>query len=358
MKKLVCLLMVLVMLLSLAACGSSGSSTATPAPETAAPAADQPEEQPQEAAYEYPEMKITVAHDIAEAHPTHAGVVKWKELVEEASGGKITMEIYPNAVLGSTDSQITQCLEGSLDVVVIGGFSLLASRGNEAATIEMMPYLFESNQAAMKALDGEFGEWVDTEVCQPAGLKAMAYMCNGIRHIASNDPINTPEDMVGKKYRASNVSLLVEFFEACGAAAVPMAFTEVYTGLQQGTIDGFENPAAVMNSNKFDEVCSYLNLTGHSFTTYIPCFNLEKFNSFDPEVQQLLLDTAKEAALYQRELIYEYEENSITELQNRGMIINDEVDKEAFREAVQPVWDKYIAEFGEDVLNMAINGQK
>ena len=308
--------------------------------------------------YEYPKLNFTVAHDIAEAHPTHAGVARWAELLEEATDGKITLTIYPNAILGSTDSQITQCLEGSLDCVVIGGFSLLASRGNPAATVEMMPYLFESNQSAMKALDGEFGQWVDTEVCQAAGLKAMCFMCNGLRHIASHGPIYTPADMQGQKFRASNVSLLVEFFEACGSAAVPMAFTEVYTALQQGTIDGFENPAAVMNSNKFDEVCDYLNLTGHSFTTYIPCFNLEMFNKLDPEVQQVLLDTAKEAAEYQREVIYEYEENSIQELADRGMIINDEVDKEAFREAVQPVWDKYIAEFGDEFIQMAVEGQK
>lgn len=355
MKRLVSLILALIMVFALAACGSSATPTAAPAADNSAASADAAAA---DTAYAYPEMSFTVAHDIAEAHPTHAGVVKWKELLEEATGGKITLQIYPNAVLGSTDSQITQCLEGSLDCVVIGGFSLLASRGNPAATIEMMPYLFESNQSAMKALDGDFGTWVDEEVVQAAGLKAMCYMCNGLRHIASNNPINVPTDMKGQKFRASNVSLLVEFFEACDSAAVPMAFTEVYTALQQHTIDGFENPAAVINSNKFDEVCAYLNLTGHSFTTYIPCFNLDKFSKLDPEVQQILLDTAKEAAEYQREVIYEYEENSIKELADRGMIINDNVDKTAFREAVQPVWDKYIAEYGDDVLKLAEEGQK
>lgn len=342
MKKTLSLLLALVMLLSLAACSNNGESADTP---------DGTES-------EYPEMVITVAHDIAESHPTHAGIVKWKELLEEATDGRITLNIYSNAVLGSTDSQITQCLEGSLDVVVIGGFSLLASKGNPAATVEMLPYLFESNQAAMKALDGDFGTWVDEEVCQAAGLKAMSFMCNGIRHIASDVEITTPEDMNGLKFRASNVSLLVEFFEACNSSAVPMAFTEVYTALQQGTIDGFENPAAVINSNCFDEVCDVLNMTGHSFTTYIPCFNLEKFNSLDENVQKILLETAKEAANYQRDLIYQYEEDSIAALEERGMKINDSVDKEAFREAVQPVWDKYIAEFGSDAINMAVEGQK
>ena len=108
-----------------------------------------------------------------------------------------------------------------------------------------------------------------------------------------------------------------------------MPFTEVFTALQQGTVDGFENPAAVFNSNHFDEVTKYLSLTGHAFTAYVPVMDLKKFNSYPANVQKVLLDTAQEASLYQRNLMYKYEDDSVAKLKAAGMKVN-EVDKDAF----------------------------
>jgi tripartite ATP-independent transporter DctP family solute receptor len=306
---------------------------------------------------EYPEMTLRVAHDIAEAHPTHKAMVRWQELVSEATGGKITLQVFPNAVLGSTDSQITQLQQGSLDAVVLGGVSLLG-KYNEAANIELLPFMFPSNRAAVKALDGEYGEWLSKNIVAPAGFQVMSYMINGLRHVGNNRrPIAKPEDMKDLKFRVANVALLVEFFKEMGATAVPMAFTEVYTALQQGTVDGFENPAAVFNSNKFDEAVKYLSLTGHAFTSYVPVMDMTKFSSYSPEVQKVLLDTAKEAANYQRELMYEYEDQSVAQLKERGMAVN-EVDNAAFVAAVKPIWDRFVAKYGDEGVNLALKSQK
>lgn len=306
---------------------------------------------------EYPEMTLRVAHDIAEAHPTHKAMVRWQELVSEATGGKIKLEVFPNAVLGSTDSQITQLQQGSLDVVVLGGVSLLG-KYNEAANVELLPFMFPSNRDAMKALDGEYGDWLSKTIVEPAGFQVMSYMINGLRHVGNNQrPITKPEDMKDLKFRVANVALLVEFFSEMGSTAVPMAFTEVYTALQQGTVDGFENPAAVFNSNKFDEAVKYLSLTGHAFTAYVPVMDVTKFSSHSPEVQKVLLDTAKEAANYQRELMYEYEDQSVAQLKERGMAVN-EVDNAAFVEAVKPIWDRFTAKYGDEGINLALKSQK
>ena len=309
------------------------------------------------AADAYPEMTLRVAHDIAEAHPTHKAMIRWQELVAKATDGKIKLRVFPNAVLGSTDSQITQLQEGSLDVVVLGGVSLLG-KFNEQANIELVPFMFKSNQAAMKALDGPYGKWLQDKIIGPAGFQVMTYMVNGLRHIGNTArPIVKPEDMQGLKFRVANVALLVEFFKQMNSTAVPMAFTEVFTAMQQGTVDGFENPAAVFNSNRFDEVTKYLSLTGHAFTSYTPVMNLKKFNAYPPNVQKVLLDTAKEAGLYQRELMYKYEDQSIADLKKRGMKIND-VDKEAFVKAVQPIWDRFIAKYGREGIDLALAPQK
>ena len=308
-------------------------------------------------AQDYPDVTIKVAHDIAEAHPTHLAMVRWQELLSEATGGKMKIQIFPNAVLGSTDSQMTQLQQGSLDVVVLGGVSLLG-KYNEEANIELLPFLFSSNKNAIKALEGEYGDWLAKEIVAPAGFQVMSYMINGLRHVGNNKrPINVPADMEGLKFRVANVALLVEFFKEMNSTAVPMAFTEVFTALQQGTVDGFENPAAVFNSNKFDEAVSHLSLTGHAFTAYVPVMDLEKFNAYPAEVQKVLLDTAKEAASYQHELMYEYEDRSVSELKERGMQVN-EVDKDAFVAAVKPIWDRFIEKYGDAGVKLALESQK
>ncbi|KQX35658.1 hypothetical protein ASD04_12780 [Devosia sp. Root436] len=306
---------------------------------------------------EYPDVTLRLAHDIGEAHPTHQAMVRWQELLAERTGGKMKLQIFPNAILGSTDSQITQLQEGSLDIVVIGGVSLLG-KFNEEANIELIPFLFSSNASAMKAFDGAFGDWVAEKIIEPAGFKPMAYLINGLRHAGTSvRPIVKPEDMAGLKFRVSNVALLVEFFEEMGATAVPMAFTEVFTALQQGTVDGFENPAAVFNANRFDEVTKYLSLTGHAFTSYVPIMNIEKFDAYPQEVRDVLMETAHEAAEYQHELMYAYEDQSVLDLAARGMEVN-EVDRDAFVAAVQPIWERFIAKYGDEGINLALEGQK
>jgi tripartite ATP-independent transporter DctP family solute receptor len=218
--------------------------------------------------------------------------------------------------------------------------------------------MFKSNQAAMKALDGPYGKWLQDKIVGPAGFQVMAYMVNGLRHVGNTKrPIAKPDDMKGLKFRVANVALLIEFFKQMGATAVPMAFTEVFTAMQQGTVDGFENPAAVFNSNHFDEVTKYLSLTGHAFTSYTPVMNMKKFGTYAPNVQKVLLDTAKEASLYQRDLMYQYEDQSILDLKKRGMKIND-VDKEAFVAAVQPIWERFIAKYGKEGIDLALQSAK
>lgn len=309
------------------------------------------------AADSYPDLTLRVAHDIGEAHPTHKAMLRWQELLAKATDGRMKIRIFANAVLGSTDSQITQLQEGSLDAVVLGGVSLLG-KFNEQANIELIPFMFKSNQAAMKALDGAYGKWLQDKIVGPAGFQVMSYMVNGLRHVGNTKrPIVKPDDMKGLKFRVANVALLIEFFKQMGANAVPMAFTEVFTAMQQGTVDGFENPAAVFNSNHFDEVTKYLSLTGHAFTAYTPVMNLKKFGGYPPNVQKVLLDTAKEAASYQRDLMYQYEEQSISDLKKRGMKVN-EVDKEAFVRAVQPIWERFITKYGREGIDLALQGQK
>lgn len=306
---------------------------------------------------DYPSMTIRAAHDINEAHPTHQGMLRWQKLLSDATGGKIKMRVFPNAVLGSTDSQMAQLQEGSLDVVVLGGLSLLG-KYNDEANIELLPFLFSSNQNAMKALDGAYGKWLTEKIIKPTGFMPMSFMVNGLRNVGNNTrPIVKPEDMPGLKFRVSNSAMLVEFFQQMGATAVPMAFTEVFTALQQGTVDGFENPAAVFNANRLDEVTKYLSLTGHSFTAYTPVMSMKKFNSYPPKVQKVLLDTAREAADYQRDLAYKYEDQSVADLQKRGMKVN-EVDKAAFVKAVQPIWERFIAKYGREGIDLALESQK
>lgn len=304
----------------------------------------------------YPAMTLRVADDIAKSHPTSKALYRWQDLLSKATGGKIQLKVFPNAVLGSTDSQMTQLEDGSLDIVVLGGVSLLG-KYNPEANIELLPFMFPSDQVAMKALDGPYGDWLKKKIIAPAGFQAMCWMDNGLRDLGNNvRPIVKPEDMRGLKFRVANVELLLEFFKQVNATAVPMPFTEVFTALQQGTVDGFENPPAVFNSNHFDEVTKYMSLTGHAFTAYVPVMDLKKFHAYPANVQKVLLDTARQAATYQRDLMYKYNGDSIAALKKRGMKVN-KVDRAAFVKAVKPIWDRFKAKYGDTGINLALKAQ-
>jgi tripartite ATP-independent transporter DctP family solute receptor len=214
----------------------------------------------------------------------------------------------------------------------------------------MLPYIFTSRQHAYKVLDGEVGQNVLANF-EKLGLKGLGFPENGYRNITnSRKPIRTPEDVVGLKIRTNNSKALNEMFAILKANPQPLPVSELYTALETGVVDAQEHPINITHSFKYYEVQKYLSLTEHSYSMLVIDMNLKKFNSLTPEQQKVIVEVAKEATDYQRQLSIDKEASILADLEKRGMKINKDVDKVAFQKAVAKTWDTYINKFGDGMV--------
>ncbi|HZG73572.1 MAG TPA: DctP family TRAP transporter solute-binding subunit, partial [Chondromyces sp.] len=191
------------------------------------------------------------------------------------------------------------------------------------------------------------------EVAKPFlkdNLRIVAYFENGFRHVTSNTPIESPEDLKGIKIRTPEIPVFIHTFKAFGANPTPMAFGELYMALQQGTVDAQENPIANTYASKFNEVQDYLNLTNHQYMPLPVAISEDFWQSLTPDQQVIVGSSAEEAAQFHRDLLKKNEDRMIQELKNAGMKVI-EPDLEAFKAKSEPVYDMYKKKFGEDFVN-------
>ncbi|MDQ0338273.1 tripartite ATP-independent transporter DctP family solute receptor [Caldalkalibacillus uzonensis] len=354
MKKALGMLLVFMLILGvLAACGGNT--------ETAAPSGSDATEQQSENTNDDATKPTFESRTIALGHATsdsenshyHQGALKFKELVEEATDGQVTIEIHPNGVLGGEREMIEAVQLGTVDMV----FTSTGPVGNFASKSNAFdfPFLFRDREHAYKVLDGEIGEEVNQQL-ESAGLKVLVWAENGFRNITnSTHPIKTPDDLKGVKIRTMENKIHLDSFRQFGADPTPMAFTELFTALQQGVVDAQENPLSVIIPNKFYEVQDYLTLTGHFYSPAPLIINKDLFDSFSPELQDVITKAAEEMRDFEREFIYQQEQEYLKIAEENGMEIiqADEYDFEAFFEAAQPVYEKYADEYG-DILDRII----
>ena len=276
---------------SLAACGGSSTTSTTAAPaaapaateaaatEAAAPAAEAPADA---------EYVIKVGHTSNTDVPCHIGFMKFEEEVEKNSNGRIDVQIYPNSELGTERAMYEACQMGTLEVAY--GTSSVLANFYEPLIVLDLPFLFSDVNAARKAMNGDLGK-AATEGIDSTGMYVLGFMENGIRHTTnSKRPINTPEDFKGIKIRTMENEIHMSAFSKMGASPTPMAFTELFTALQQKTVDGQENPLYLIQSSKFYEVQNYLSLTGHVYTTGIATINKNFWDSLPEDLQKVVND--------------------------------------------------------------------
>ena len=270
--------------------------------------------------------------------------------VEEKSGGTIDVQIYPNGQLADDVNGMEQCILGTLEcVLVLTGPSPLFQNGDEKTGIgyvEEMPFLFEDLDSARAAWDGEFGQYF-TDMTAEYGGKVLCYWENGFRNFTNSvRPIYTPEDMKDIKFRIAISEVREAIFQALGVTAVAMPFSELFTALQQKTVQGQENPLSNIASNSFYEVQSYLSMCNYIYNTATFMVNPAWFDSLTAEEQEIVQTAAENGRDYCRQLLDEANEGYMQACIDGGMEVN-EVDHEAFLAAVQPVYDKYIEKYGD-----------
>ncbi|WP_078435145.1 TRAP transporter substrate-binding protein [Metabacillus halosaccharovorans] len=291
------------------------------------------------------ETVIRFGHGAAESNERHLAVMKFKELVEEKSQGKMKVQVYPNEQLGSEAEMIESVTFNDLQMVAASAFSQYDQR----ISVFELPYLFDSYEQAWSILDSDIGQQVAKPLLED-GLRVVAYFENGFRHVTSNKPIEEPEDLGGLKIRTPEFPLSISTFKAFGSNPTPMAFGELYMALQQGTVDAQENPIANTYASKFNEIQDYLNLTGHQYMPLPVAISEEFWQTLTPEEQEIIKSSASEAATFHRDILRDNEEKMISELQDAGMTVI-QPDRDKFREKAEAVYDAYKNRFGEEFVN-------
>jgi len=288
---------------------------------------------------------IKLAHVVNEQDGFHIAAVKFKELVEERTDGKLTVELYPNAQLGDERTLLEGMQIGTVDMGVITN-GPVANFVEEIAVFEL-PFLFPSPEAAYEVLDGPIGQELLAKL-EEVNLKGLAYAERGFRNL-TNDvrPVRSPEDIEGLKIRVMENPVYIDTFRALGANAVPMAWTEALTAMQQGTIDGQENPVNVVYSFKLYEPQQYMSFTRHTYAPAIFVMGMSVWNTLPGDVQEIVQASAQEAAEHERQMNAEMEAEQIQGLLDNGMEIVNDPDIAAFQAMVAPVYEEYGEQFGD-----------
>lgn len=263
------------------------------------------------------ETVIKVGHGANEQYHMHRALLRFEELVEAGSNGEIDVQIFPSSQMGPDREMIEGVQTGVLEMAVPPS-SFFAGWDPAFAVIEL-PYMYASKDIALDVLHSEAGDGMLTRL-ENQGLVGLGWLENGLRHVTNNvRPIVTPTDLDGVKLRTMKVPAHVATFEALGANPTPMNFGEVYSALQQGVIDGQENPIALIDSQRFYEVQKNLSLTGHVFTVYIPVISQMFMASLPEEHQALIRSAMAEAADYQQELVNSEEAGQLEKIRESGV---------------------------------------
>ena len=269
---------------------------------------------------------LKFGHLADEKNTWHLGALKFKELVEKNSGGRIEVKIYPNEQLGKEKDLVTSIQTGTADMGIFG--ETLTTFGADKTIFMATPYLLRDAAHLHKVAGGEMGKEIEAQVLEKAKLRVLGYMERGPRELTSSRAVKTPDDLKGMKIRLPNVPIFLAAWEALGAKPIPMAFSEVFTSLQQGTIEGQENPYALIASAHFYEVQKFLNKTSHVRGWIYVCIGEKRFASLPDDLKKVVLDAGKEMQAYENKLFLE-EEGKLEKLLKEKMTFVD-VDQAAF----------------------------
>lgn len=294
---------------------------------------------------------IKIGHGAAETFHMHRALLKFEELVEAGSDGEIDVQIFPSSQMGPDREMIEGVQTGVLEMAIPPS-SFFAGWDPAFAVIEL-PYMYPSKEVAWKVLNSEAGDAMLARV-ENQGLVGLGWLELGVRNVTNNvRPIVTPEDLEGIKLRTMKVPAHVATFETLGANPTPMNFGEVYSALQQGVIDGQENPLALITSQRFYEVQKYLSTTGHVFAVYMPVMAKYYYDSLTPEQQQLVRDFMAEARAYQAEIIAAEDAEQLETIRAAGVEVTELTpeQRKAFAEKTESVRLQYRDEVGAETYD-------
>ena len=266
--------------------------------------------------------------------------------IEKGTQGRYKCQQFPNSALGGEREQIEAVQLGTQDLVNTSTGPV----GNFVPEVKIVdiPFLFRDYDHARKVMDGSIGQDILAKF-PSKGIIALAWTENGFRHMTnSKRDIVKPSDAAGLKMRTMENKVHMDGYRTFGILPTPMAFPELFGALQQGTVDGQENPIPVILSSKFAQVQKHLSLTAHVYSPALLLLSPKVWNKLSDADKKIFVDAARKAGAAQRKKVNEDENNGIAQLEKDGMKVTRNVDGPAFREALKPAYTGYAKEFGAD----------
>lgn len=271
--------------------------------------------------------------------PYAVGARAFRSAVERETKGTVEVQLFPNRQLGDERQMLEGMRFGTVDAGVIT--NAVIAQLEPAFQVNDLPFLFANEAQAHKVLDGAVGADLAKRLTAK-GIVPLGFMEGGFRNMINNKrPVSTPADVQGVKYRVMQNPVFIDMFTSLGGSAVPMAWGETFTAVQQGTIDGLEIPVAVIEANKYYEVTKFLSLTNHTYSMIGLVISKRALDKLNPDQRSAVLAAGKSATAIQRQVTAADAVKTLASLEKNGMKINRISDVSAFRKSVAPVYDKF-----------------
>lgn len=341
-KKVLCILMALSCAAALTACGStSGGSASGSAANSASSGSSSGSKE------------IVLSHVYAENHPTNTACKAFKKFLEEKTNGKLTVNIQANSVLGGDDEVLEMEAMGTVQMSIPSVASM--ETYNPAWSIASLPYLYTSADKMYAAMDGKLGDYLKSTLDNTEFI-CVGYNSNSVRDFTNNvRPITKASDLKGIKMRVMNNNTYIKWMNALGANATPIGYNEVFTALQQGTVDGQENGPDMIYESAFYEAQKYLSISEHVYDmnavivnrAFYEGLSADEKSAFDEGVKTYLVEQ-------QRQTILDSCKDYISKLKDKGMQVNylDDAAKDTFKTALKPVYAEYEKSLGSQIWDL------
>ncbi len=319
-RSIITILLILAMSLSLVACGGDDSG----------------------AGGDGETYTIIMGGTVPDDHPISQAQFEFERVAEEMSDGRIQVEVFTNNTMGASRELVEATQAGEIQMCETSQ-SMYASFTDELVSAGL-PFLFDNREAAYAFFDGELGTRISDEIADQTGVRILGYFENGIRMLTNNvKPISSPDDMAGLKIRVMESPLYIQMFELMGANPMPMSFSELYTALQQGTVDGQDNPYAITATNKFYEVQDYMTDLSHSFDVTALSINSDYYEALPDDLKEVVDAAAAAAVDVNRSLSIELEAEYIATIQDAGTEITFLTDEQrnVFRDVTQECYTTF-----------------
>lgn len=302
-----------------------------------------------------PNLQLKFGHPYNEHHPLAKAAVMFAKIIGQKTDGHIKITVYPNSTIGNP-RQVVESMEiGVVDMGLIPTTNVATFY--HPLDLFYLPFLFRNREQAYHVSDGPVGQELYAGLLKKTGVRTLGMLESGFRTITTrNTPVHWPKDMKGLKFRVVNNPLNVATFKALGANATPMPIDQVFTGLEQGTVEGQDNPIGNVVAFGFDKVQRYITLSHHQWAGIMLLISNKTWQKLPSKVQTLFKQTAQEVQTWERKELNRKETEYLKAMKAHGMTIIrlTAAQRQAFEQKMQPVWKQFTPEIGEKLIQAAV----